>query len=188
MNKGESRDSGDMIQINCFGRLSICYGGQEMGVLMKSAKARELIAYLMTCRGAAVRKTAVCTALWENSSEKHGLDNLYKLVDKIQKMPIPFLIDRSKEMIQLKLDNVQSDLLDFLRLAKDADNIKNKKKAVQLYQASLFEEENYEWVSAKAAVYDNQVIEMLSDIRDYHLHRQEEKIANYYDRWFDIYL
>lgn len=70
------------IQINCFGRLSIYQEGQEMGIVMNSRKARELIAFLMTYQGAAVSKVTVCEALWGDVDIHRSLDSLYKLVKK----------------------------------------------------------------------------------------------------------
>lgn len=175
------------IQINCFGRLSIYQEGQEMGIVMNSRKARELIAFLMTYQGAAVSKVTVCEALWGDADIHRSLDSLYKLVRKIRKMPISFQLKSNRGMLQLKLDNVDSDLLQFEKLMGERDCIENLEQAVKLYRGSLYEEENYEWISEKDAFYDNLYVDAISYLKKHFQQNEENERAYYYESLLDRY-
>ncbi len=172
------------IQINCFGRLSIYQEGQEMGIVMNSGKAREFIAFLMTYQGAAVSKVTICEALWGNVDIHRSLDSLYKLV---RKMPISFQLKSNRGMLQLKLDNVDSDLLQFEKLMGERDCIENLEQAVKLYRGSLYEEENYEWISEKDAFYDNLYVDTISYLKKHFQQQEESERAYYYESLLDRY-
>ncbi len=175
------------IKINCFGRLSIYQEGQEMGIVMNSRKARELIAFLMTYQGAAVSKVTVCEALWGDADIQRSLDSLYKLVKKIRRMPISFQLKSNRGMLQLKLDNVESDLLQFEKLMGERDCIENLEQAVKLYRGSLYEEENYEWISEKDAFYDNLYVDTISFLKTHFQQQKESERACYYESLLERY-
>lgn len=152
------------ICIKCFGKLAIYVNGVEQSVQMNSLKARELIAFLLIHKGETVSKTAVCNALWEDKPEECGKDSLYKLVKKVKEMPIPFMLNDTRGIIQLQLDNIDCDIITFEKLLEEGD-IGKKEKAVDLYRGTLFEEENYNWIYLKEAHYDNKYIETYNNMK-----------------------
>lgn len=171
----------DKITIDCFGRLSIKVEGREMGSLMKSEKARELIAFLMTYEGCSVKKTIVCDALWGDHDPKHSADSLYKLVDKIYDMPIPFHLECRRNIIQLHLDNVNSDLTEFTRCIRDRENIKALESVIPLYQGTLFEEEGYEWIMDKEGKFDMLYLDALQYLADHYSKKGIKHKLFYYE-------
>ena len=175
----------EKIEIRCFGKLSIKMGNVEMGSIMNSQKARELIAFLMTYGGNSVKKAIVCDALWSNRSPKHSADSLYKLVRKIKAMPIPFHIECKRNIIQFHLDNVNSDLTDFLNYVKDRNNINAMESAVLLYQGTLFEEEDYEWIIQKEGKFDMLYLDALQHLSDYYVGTGNKSKARYYEALMD---
>lgn len=175
------------IQINCFKQLTIYQDGKEMGVVMNSKKARELIAFLMTYHGAAVKKEIICEALWKDKAPQRSRDSLYKLVKKIQNMPISLQLESSREMLQLTIDNIESDLLQFQELTTSGDCIKNLEQAVNLYRGTLYEEEDYEWISDKEGFYDNRYIDAIFTLKRYYQKEEEKKRAYYYESLLERY-
>lgn len=182
---GESK--GKKIQINCFGRLSIYQDGQEMGIAMHSKKARELIAFLMTYHGAAVKKETVCEALWKDKAPHRSLDSLYKLVKKIKKMPISFQLESNRGMLQLGIDNIESDLFQFQKLMMKRESIENLEQAVNLYSGSLYEEEDFEWISNKEAFYDNRYLEAIILLKTHYQNEEEKERVYYYETLLERY-
>lgn len=175
------------IIIKCFGKLAIYVDGIEQSALMKSLKARELIAFLLTYKGEAVCKTTVCNALWADKPEEYGKDSLYKLVRKIEKMPIPFMLDNPRGMIQLRLDNIDCDIVLFEHLLEE-DDIKKKERAVDLYRGTLFQEENYDWIYLKDARYDTKYFDMVNYLYSYFEEENNRRKALYYKGLMDDYI
>lgn len=162
------------IRINCFGRLEIYVDGMEQSMIMNSAKARELIAFLMTYKGAAVSKTTVCEALWEETPIEYSKDCLYKLVRRIREMPIPFHIECSRGMMRLNTDNIESDIFVFEELTVKRQNVEEMEQIIDVYRGSLFEEESYGWINMKAASYDKKYMDTVCFLEKYY---QETKSA-----------
>lgn len=158
-----------------------------MGIIMNSGKARELIAFLMTYHGAAVSKVTVCEALWGEAEIHHSMDSLYKLVRKIKKMPISFQLKSSRGMLQLDIDNVESDLLQFQKLMLERENIENLEQAVNLYKGSLYEEEEFEWISEKEAFYDNLYIDAVIFLKRHYQKAEESERVYYYESLLERY-
>lgn len=171
----------DKITIDCFGKLSIKMGSREMGSEMNSEKAKELIAFLMTYEGKSVKKTTVCDALWSDHDPKHSADSLYKLVDKIRDMPIPFHLECRRNIIQLHLDNVCSDLTEFTRGIRDRENIKALESVIPLYQGTLFEEEGYEWIMDKEGKFDMLYLDALQYLMDHYSKKGSRHKLFYYE-------
>lgn len=165
MEQGERK-----IRINCLGRLEIYMENTEQSMRMNSAKARELIAFLMTYKGAAVSKATVCEALWEEIPIECSKDCLYKLLKRIKDMPIPFHIESNRGMVRLNMDNIESDIFLFDELAAKKQNIGELEKLVDLYidKGSLFEEESYGWINMKAAAYDKKYMDTIFMLTEYY--------------------
>ncbi len=170
------------IVISCFGEFSITMGNVELGSIMNSAKARELIAFLVTCEGRAVRKTTVCAALWNENDMKHSVDNLYKLIRKIKKMPIPFHLESKRNIIQLHMDNIKSDITTFLYNIQNRENIPAMESAIYVYQGTLFKDEDYEWLIDKEGKFDMLYFEALEHLSDYYAKKGNHHKSYYYEK------
>lgn len=170
------------IRINCFGRLEIYVNGIEQSMTMNSAKARELIAFLMTYKGAAVSKTTVCEALWEETPIEYSKDCLYKLVRRIKEMQIPFHVECSRGMIRLNTDNIESDIFLFDKLAEERQNVEEMERIIDVYSGSLFEEENYGWINMKAASYDKKYMDIVCALEEYYLETDSAVKLGFYRR------
>lgn len=177
----KKKKKNEKIEIRCFGRLSIIMGDKELGSLMNSQKAEELIAFLATYNGQSVKKTVVCDALWSNASPKRSADSLYKLVRKIKAMPIPFHIECKRNIIQFHMDNVKSDLTDFLYHIQNRENIDAMEKAIHLYQGTLFEEEDYEWIIQKEGKFDMLYLDALQYLSDYYEGKGNKMKSRHYE-------
>lgn len=173
-------DGDKEILIKCFGQLAIYVDGIEQSAQMNSMKARELIAFLLTYKGKAVHKDKVCEALWGDKKEKQRRDSLCKLLKKIEKMEIPFMIEKSRDMIQLRIDNIECDLITFEQLMNDEQDIEKMEKAVRLYdRGTLYEEEDYEWILDKDGVYDYKYFDMLSQLCSHYEKSDKDKASQY---------
>lgn len=155
-------------------------GGKELGSLINSQKAEELIAFLVTYNGQSVKKAIVCDALWNDSSPKRSADNLYKLIRKINAMSIPFYIECKRNIIQFHMDNVKSDLADFLHHIENRDNIAAMEEAIHLYQGTLFEEEDYEWIIQKEGKFDMLYLDAVKYLSDYYEGKGNKIKSRYY--------
>ena len=102
-------------------------------------------------------------------------------------MPISFQLNSNRGMLQLKLDNVESDLFQFEKLMGGRDCIENLEQAVKLYRGSLYEEENYEWISEKDAFYDNLYVDTIGYLKKHFQQQKESERACYYESLLDRY-
>lgn len=182
-----TNDKDKIITVKCFGKLAIFVDGMEQSAYMNSQKARELIAFLLTYRGEAVNKSVVCQALWEDKAIQRSKDSLSKLIKKIEKMPIPFKLNSSRGMIQLCIDNIECDIVNFERLLYDNGDIEKKEYAVSLYRGSLFEEENFNWICLKDGFYDNRYADALYSLYEYYEEKHNKKRTAYYEELINYF-
>lgn len=69
----ERKNAGKKLTVKCFGNFEVYY--QNKPIKFKRKKSKELFAYLIDRRGAAVPVMQIATALWEDDSEDRKLKN-----------------------------------------------------------------------------------------------------------------
>lgn len=182
MVKGEKQ-----IRVNCLGRLEIYVDNKEQSMTINSGKIRELIAFLMTYKGAPVSKATVCEALWEEVPIEYSKDCLYKLLKRIRNLSLPFHIESTRGMLRLDIDNIESDIFQLDELSAKRYDINESEKLVNLFlsKGSLFEEEGYGWINMKSAAYDKNYIDSICRLKDYYEETKEEAKRTFYKKLAD---
>lgn len=169
------------IYVRCFGKLSIYVGNDEVTLLMNSLKARELIAFLIIYRGNVVKKATVCEALWENKPEYYSQDSLYKLIKKVNQMPIPFHLEYKRGMIRLGVDNIDSDIFQFEDIILHEKEIHRLETAVDLYSGTLYEQEDFNWIMEKDGYYDKLYLRAVSKLVEHYKKEGNTSKLSYYE-------
>lgn len=91
-------------------------------------------------------------------------------------------------MIQLCLDNIDCDIVNFEQMLLDEENIKNKETAVSLYRGPLYEEENYNWICLKDGYYDNKYMDTLNYLYEHYKERSSKQKMTYYGNLINSFI
>lgn len=72
-----------LLTVRCFGNFEVFYQGDPL--TFKRTKTKELLAYLVDRKGAAVTAKQICAKLWEdNTDEARNANYLYQLLDDLR--------------------------------------------------------------------------------------------------------
>ncbi|NCC67319.1 MAG: response regulator [Clostridia bacterium] len=154
--------------VNCFGKLSVVIGGQEVN-LGPRKKSEELLAYLICAEGRFVAKEKIMEALWPEAEKDKAANNLYVAFYNLKRQDLGALT-QSLESVRGKMricpEQIECDLYEFKDLVRlcdsmDSETIETARKAVELYRGGLFEENYFSWALLPQAELDVQYLELL---------------------------
>lgn len=153
----EATDADVSSRLRCFGRFEVlCDSAQEGHVPWRTAKVRELLAYLIHHRGEAVHKSRIIEDLWPHMQPEKATVYMHTCIYQIRKTLKKYGLDQNiyirfmKEGYHLQLQAIGTDV-DEYRLALERtegspeQTIETLKRAAHLYGAGYFEHEDYPW-------------------------------------------
>ncbi len=113
------------VQIQCFGNFEVFADGEP--IHFKYSKTKELLAYLVDRKGAAVNSEQICAVLWEDKpntqSIKSYLRNLFSdLNQTLKEADAQELLIKSHNSFAVAIDSVDCDYYRFLRQDAEAVN------------------------------------------------------------------
>lgn len=144
-------------QVRCFGRFEVLCDAAEDGVVpWRTAKVRELLAYLIHHRGEAVHKSRIIEDLWPSMQPDKASVYLHTCVYQIRKTLKKYEIDSHvhirfvKEGYQLQLQELKTDVDAFLEVLEEKDSdpehrVERLEQAVKWYGTGYFDQEDYPW-------------------------------------------
>lgn len=144
-------------RVRCFGRFEVlCEAAEEGHIPWRTAKVRELLAYLIHHRGEAVHKTRIIEDVWPSMEPDKASVYLHTCVYQIRKTLKKYEMDRHihirfiKEGYQLQLQDLTTDVDEYLGVLRDhhlsLDRLLEKLgQAIQLYGSGYFDKEDYPW-------------------------------------------
>ncbi|MEN6325316.1 MAG: response regulator [Syntrophomonas sp.] len=140
---------GNSIYIQCFSSFEVLINGTA--VPFSSAKARELLAFLVSRSGSAVSWEQITEALWYDIDYEKAHNNLYATVYRLRKwlteQGIPQILECKRNRYRVIPDQFGCDLYEF----KKAEQTGDRAKMQLLYKGRFMEENGYEWAYPKEA-------------------------------------
>lgn len=144
-------------RINCFGKLHFRYYGsdkQGVEVIWRTAKAREVFAYLVHKRGALIRKDVIVNLFWPETSAKEAFQQLYTTIYQIRKSLASIELDIEiislDNSYKLELNDNKTDVDAWEEAIGDIPiiskgNVAAYKALIYMYRGGYMEEENFVW-------------------------------------------
>ncbi|GEN30152.1 two-component SAPR family response regulator [Cerasibacillus quisquiliarum] len=125
----------------------------QINVNWRTAKARELFAFLLHNRNETVRKDVIIDLLWPETDVKNALTQLYSTIYQIRKtlnqIKFPIEIISNNNQYRINMNGIKTDV-DLLELGLKDFDIENGdlhlyKRLLRLYKGDYLEEDSYHW-------------------------------------------
>jgi DNA-binding SARP family transcriptional activator len=157
-----NRGSGRAVAIVTLGRFAVLQAGEPVPLAAwQSRKARDLLKLLLARRGRPITREAAAEAMWpQEDPEPLGnrlsvaLSIVRKILDPGRRHPPDHYVVADARTITLRLDRVDVDLIEFIRLADKAIDLMARgdrdaaegplRRARQIYAGDFLEEDLYE--------------------------------------------
>ncbi|WP_068621077.1 response regulator [Paenibacillus tuaregi] len=146
---------------------------------LRTAKAQELLAYLLNLDGEWASKDRILEAVWQGYPLDKSITHLHTAIYQIRKLlrdlGADAEIEYAHENYRLKKGKVSTDVEQFeLKLERlgEAGGQKHREIAEQaaaLYRGGYLEEHDYEWAKSRRAELDRKYIELVLDLAKYEL-------------------
>lgn len=187
---------GASLQFNCFRNFSIISGGKDVNSGWRTRKAEELLAFLISEKGAYVSKEKIAEALWPEHERGTAMSNLYMAFHYIKKQEqrtgcrIPIESERGKMRINSEL--FQCDMLEFDRLFEEARRASGgekaalMEKAVELYKGPPFEDGYFNWSNLIQGSYEYRYLNLLEKLLEYYTGIGDTQKASFYAKKLEI--
>ncbi len=155
------RGDGREVAIVALGRFAVVQAGESVPLAAwQSRKARDLLKLLVARRGRPITREAAAEVMWpEEAPEPLGnrlsvaLSVIRKVLDPGRRHPPDHYVIADAQTIALRLDHVDVDLIEFLRVADEATDLTAKgdsdaaeaplRRARQIYAGDFLEEDLY---------------------------------------------
>lgn len=177
---------GDMRQsmIRCFKRLdfvNITDGVDSIDVKWRTAKSKEIFAYLLHHRYIEVRKDTLTQMHWPISGKKEAYAQLYTAIYHIRKTikstKLPIEIINSNVGYELKTNNVLIDVEEFKNkisenLTISKENIHEHRKTLDIYRGDYLEVEDYSWAKNEQSKLHFLYVNYSKKIADFYMNQE----------------
>lgn len=144
INRQQSERFTKRVSIHCFKRFELKIN-DEMLTLNHLMKARELLAFLVSRKGAEASWEQITEALWPDADYEKAHNNLHITTFRLRKWltenGILQIFEAKRNSYRIVPTEINSDLIDLDRALQDGDLI----RADLLYRGEFLEEEGYEW-------------------------------------------
>jgi two-component SAPR family response regulator len=175
----------DMIELNkkneenkilCFGNFEITKG--EQAIKWRTAKAKELAAYLVQNRGKFVHKSKIIEELWHDKEEEQATKllhtNIYYVRNALKTINLDQAIIYANEMYKFDIGKIFCDVEEFEKTfdRNKVVNIKNielMEKGSRLYRGEYLEENDYHWAKNEQERLGKLYINILRKISDFYI-------------------
>ncbi|MDW7670129.1 MAG: response regulator [Bacillota bacterium] len=165
----------DILHINTFGRFQ-CYTGKDDPdfFLWRTAKARELAAFLHHHLGNPVTRDTVLDTLWPEMDLDRGIKNFhatsYYLRESLKERNLGHLFERINGAYRLKWNEINSDEKQFLNASRKMDQgiagWEELELITSIYTGHYCEEDDYTWAEEKRFQYERIFQKALNSLID----------------------
>lgn len=160
--------------INCFRDFQVYH--QEEPLIFKTAKVKELFAYLFTYMNTYIHRDILIEKLWPELEYRKSKINLHTSLSHLRKtldrIGYPNCITFSNQSYSLSLDSVHCDAILFNNILHqlivlNESNIAEAKIAIELYTGAYMELNGYEWAVEKSQEFHEKITSLLNRIINY---------------------
>lgn len=178
-----------VVQVECFGGLTIRVDGEERKIPWRTKKAEELFAYLACAKGQFVSKEKLAAILWSELDGEKSMANFYLAYHYLKKQSdqsgVVLPIESARGKIRLNTAQVQ---LDFEVFEADVaalehiteENLLRAEKTMVHYKGILLDGHYYEWSVEAGWHYEILYRELAEKIADYYEKQGNQKKESYY--------
>lgn len=147
------------VTIHCFERFE-CRIDEKVFPLNHLMKAKELLAFLVSRRGAETSWEQITETLWPDADYEKAHNNLYITTYRLRKWlsenNIAQIFEARRNSYRVAVSEFNCDLYDLEDALKNGD----LERARQLYKGGFLEEEGYQWAYPIQAVWDIKINEV----------------------------
>lgn len=165
-------------KVSCFGRFKVLGGADgAQEAKWRTAKAEELMAYLLHHRGEAVDRYRILDALWGNEAEKTASyfnTTVHYLKKNLRGIGIDIKLHYNRGCYRLDASAFDCDYISFYRQISEAgntvtdDTIAQWETTAKLYAGSYLEGNDYAWAEQARISIENDYVSLALNIADYH--------------------
>lgn len=132
------------VTIHCFQRFEFRIG-ENVVPLNNLMKAKELLAFLVSRKGAETSWEQITEALWPEMDYEKAHNNLHITTHRLRKWlsenGVSQIFEARRNSYRVVLSEISCDLIELEKELRDGD----RKKAALLYKGDFLEEDGYEW-------------------------------------------
>lgn len=163
--KEEILNTRNVLQINTFGLFQCYLEGLDSQILkFRTAKAEELLAYLIHHQGHFVESDVILDNLWptmnRSRSQKNFYSTCYYLRMALKEFNLSHLFMRQREGYRIAIEDVFVDFMEFHALCEKSkvsslfeDELK---RAIAIYKGEYFEKKDYLWAYEARVFYEKE--------------------------------
>lgn len=168
--------------IFCLGSFDVFEKNSDIPIKWTTAKAEEIFAYLMFCKGEYVSKWKLCEMLWpdwEPEKAEHSLHNaVYLLKSTLNRAGIENAIESKQGSYKGNIQSFHCDAFELEKFSRgnkkvNAENIGEFERMVSTFKGNLFEGKDYLWSEEWNERLNRQYAVMISDISKYYMEARE---------------
>lgn len=149
------------VDIHCFRRFELRIDDQV--VPLNNLKAKELLAFLISRKGAETSWDQITETLWPDADHEKAHNNLHATTHRLRKWlaekGISRIFEARRNNYRVVPSELACDLMDLEKALRDGDT----KKAILMYTGDFLEEEGYEWAYPIQADWIRKMNEIISE-------------------------
>lgn len=169
------------LTINCFRTLEVSLSKPTKETIKwRTAKAKELFAYLWHHRGKYLDKYTIIDVLWPEMDLDKALTNLHTTIYYLRKtfsaLGFVNLVEYNRGSYKLELSEVYCDVdhFDYVFKEKYDDPLSKSTNLLQLYQGDYLGNEAYNWAEAKRQQLRLKLVKELEAVSSYYQQQGDE--------------
>ena len=164
------------IKVVCFNEFVVYH--QDEPVKWKTAKSKELFAFLISNLHTYVNRDTIIDQLWPEHDYKKAKIQLHTSMSHLRKtldsVGLEKVINFSNQSYALELDTLQCDAIDFEKIIHlhpevNHENIQDFENIVLQYSGSYMEKNSYEWATIKAQSIRQKLFQLLQKMIAYYV-------------------
>ncbi|MFD2043767.1 response regulator [Ornithinibacillus salinisoli] len=170
------------LSIKCFGELQVYYNKQPLS--FKTAKAKELFAFLLTYRNTYIHRDKIIEELWPNQDYKKSKTYLHTCLSHVRKLfnSINYseciLFKNQHYCLQMHLKDCDAFLVeDVIKNVTviDESNIELVKQVIHSYDEPYLDMNGYNWAYEKSQEFHQHIIYLLYKTIEYYKQKDMNK-------------
>ncbi len=165
------RTSSPIVKVKCFGRLSVTI--DEMPIKFRTAKAEELLAFLISYNGKPVHRNHIMDLFWSDYDGDRALvlfnTTLHYLKKAFWQHGVKLNVIHQRGSYSLDMEGIECDAVKFEETVKELKYLTEQKiqkyeYAAELYDGNYLEHNDYDWANqnrlAMQELYESIVIKL----------------------------
>jgi two-component system, LytTR family, response regulator len=175
-----------ILYVNTFGRFQ-CYTGKDDPHFFqwRTAKARELAAFLYHHQGNPVTRDTVLDTLWPEMDLDRGIKNFhatsYYLRESLKERDLGYLFVRTNGAYRLKWNEINSDEKEFLKASRKLEQgiagLEELELITSIYTGHYCEEDDYIWADEKRFRYEEIFQRALNLLIDHQI-KKDDRVSS----------